>query len=52
LQLYFIEEYFENGQVMRKFNYMDGQLNGVFEEYAENGQLKEKTVYNKGKKVE
>ena len=42
------EEYYENGQLMTKGTYKDGDRAGGWEEYYENGQLKMKRTYNAG----
>jgi len=44
------EEYYEDGQLEIKGNYIDGKKDGLWEEYRENGQLRSKIVYNKGVK--
>jgi antitoxin component YwqK of YwqJK toxin-antitoxin module len=36
------EFYYENGQLERKCNYVNGNLDGYWEEYHSNGQLKRK----------
>ena len=39
------EEYYENGQLCSKGNYVDGKPHGYWEEYYYNGGLMDKTYY-------
>ena len=43
-----VTEYWENGQLMFKTTFKDGELNGIFVEYYENGQLQFKDTYKDG----
>ena len=42
------EDFFENGQLYRKRNYVNGKLDGDVEVYYENGQLEESQEYEDG----
>lgn len=39
-------QYYENGQIREKVNYVDGQRNGDWIQYNVNGQIKEKSYKN------
>ncbi len=39
------EEYYINGELYYKGNYINGKQHGYFERYYDNGQLKEKIYY-------
>ena len=41
------EEWYENGQLKKRFNYEKGHLDGLAEEWYENGQLKKHLNYEK-----
>ena len=43
------KEYFENGNLKSKINWVEGKLDGVHEEYFGNGQLRFKSCRYKGK---
>ena len=45
----FQEQYYDNGQLMKKENFKDGTKHGIQEKYYFNGQLKSKTNYKDGK---
>ena len=43
-----VTEYWENGQLMFKTTFKDGELNGPSEWYQENGQLRYKSILKDG----
>lgn len=45
------EEYYENGNLMKRVEYRNGNLHGIYEEYDEEGKLKIKGEYKNGEKV-
>ena len=42
--------YDEDGQLESRYNFKDGEKDGLWEEYYKNGQLKSKENYKDGKK--
>ena len=39
------EDYYENGQLMSKGNYVNGKAHGYWKDYSYNGKLEYKTYY-------
>lgn len=44
------EEWYENGQMRVRENYIDGKLDGAFERWHPNGKLKERVLFKNGEK--
>lgn len=44
------EEWWENGQLAMRVNYVNGEYNGLYQEWWENGQLKSNCIYCNGQK--
>ncbi|MDB9805607.1 hypothetical protein OAC12_05655, partial [Porticoccaceae bacterium] len=46
------EIFYENGQIKKKENYIDGERDGLFESYQRNGQLDSEICYKNGQETD